>query len=32
MKRNVIEKYDISGDIAVSVRELNLWYGSFHAL
>ena len=32
MKRNVIEKYDIDGDIAVSVRELNLWYGSFHAL
>lgn len=32
MKKNVIEKYDISGDIAVSVRELNLWYGSFHAL
>ena len=32
MKKNVIEKYDISGDIAVSVRELNLRYGSFHAL
>ncbi len=32
MKKNVIEQYDLSGDVAVSVKELNLYYGSFHAL
>ena len=32
MKKNVIEKFDISGDNAVSVKEMNLYYGSFHAL
>lgn len=32
MKKNVIEPFDLSGDIAVSVKEMNLYYGSFHAL
>lgn len=27
-----IENFDIQGDTAVSVREMNLYYGSFHAL
>lgn len=27
-----IENFDLSGEIAVSVREMNLYYGSFHAL
>ncbi len=30
MKR--IENFEITGDIAVSVKEMNLYYGSFHAL
>lgn len=32
MRKNVVEQFDLSGDIAVSVREMNLYYGSFHAL
>ena len=32
MTKGVIEKFEISGDVAVSVRELNLYYGNFHAL
>ena len=32
MKNHVIEKFDLSGDTAVSVKELNLYYGNFHAL
>ena len=32
MAKGVIEKFEISGDLAVSVRELNLYYGNFHAL
>lgn len=32
MKKRVVEQYKIDGDIAVSVREMNLYYGSFHAL
>lgn len=31
-KSRSIEKFDIRGDIAVSVKEMNLYYGSFHAL
>ena len=31
MKNHVIEKFDLSGDTAVSVKELNLYYGNFHA-
>ena len=27
-----VENFDLSGDIAVSVREMNLYYGNFHAL
>ena len=27
-----IEDFEINGDIAVSVKEMNLYYGSFHAL
>ena len=27
-----VENFEIPGDIAVSVREMNLYYGSFHAL
>lgn len=27
-----VENFDLSGDIAVSVKEMNLYYGSFHAL
>lgn len=30
--KHVIEPFDLSGDVAVSVREMNLYYGSFHAL
>lgn len=32
MKKRVVEKYDLSGDVAVSVKEMNLYYGNFHAL
>lgn len=32
MKKQMIEPFDLSGDIAVSVKEMNLYYGSFHAL
>lgn len=32
MKKRVIEQFDLSGDIAVSVKEMNLYYGNFHAL
>lgn len=31
-KKNIIEPFDLSGDVAVSVKEMNLYYGSFHAL
>lgn len=27
-----VEKFEINGDIAISVKEMNLYYGSFHAL
>lgn len=27
-----IENFNISGDVAISVKEMNLYYGSFHAL
>ena len=32
MRKNAIEPFDLGGDIAVSVKEMNLYYGSFHAL
>ena len=32
MKKQVIKEFDLNGDIAVSVKEMNLYYGSFHAL
>lgn len=32
MKKRIIEQFDLSGDVAVSVKEMNLYYGSFHAL
>ncbi len=32
MKNRIIEPYAIDGDIAVSVENMNLFYGSFHAL
>lgn len=32
MKKHVIEQFDLSGETAVSVREMNLYYGKFHAL
>lgn len=32
MKRRTVEQFDLSGDVAVSVKEMNLYYGSFHAL
>ena len=32
MKKREIEPFEINGDIAVSVKEMNLYYGSFHAL
>ena len=32
MKKNTVEPFDISGDMAVSVKEMNLYYGNFHAL
>lgn len=31
-KSRSIEKFDIRGGVAVSVKEMNLYYGSFHAL
>lgn len=27
-----MEQFDLSGDVAVSIKEMNLYYGSFHAL
>ncbi|HIQ66644.1 MAG TPA: ATP-binding cassette domain-containing protein, partial [Candidatus Coproplasma stercoravium] len=27
-----IENFDIQGDVAVSVKDMNLYYGTFHAL
>ena len=27
-----IENFNITGDVAISVKEMNLYYGSFHAL
>ena len=27
-----IENFNITGDIAISVKDMNLYYGSFHAL
>lgn len=32
MRKNAIEPFDLGGDIAVSIKEMNLYYGSFHAL
>lgn len=32
MKKNIIEKFDIDSDTALTVKELNLYYGNFHAL
>lgn len=32
MRKNTIEKFDLSGDVAVSIKNMNLYYGSFHAL
>lgn len=32
MKKNVIEQYEIKGDIALTIKEMNLHYGTFHAL
>lgn len=32
MKKHVIEPFDLSGEIAVSIRDMNLYYGNFHAL
>lgn len=32
MKKHAIEPFDLSGDVAVSVKGMNLYYGSFHAL
>ena len=32
MGKNIIKHYDLASDIAVSVEELNLYYGNFHAL
>ncbi len=32
MKEKKIENFEIAGDIAVSVRDMNLFYGSFQAL
>ena len=32
MKKRIIEQFDLSGDTAVSIKEMNLYYGSFHAL
>lgn len=32
MKKHIIQPFDLSGDIAVSIKEMNLYYGSFHAL
>jgi phosphate transport system ATP-binding protein len=30
--KKVVEKYDISGDFAIKIEGLNLFYGDFHAL
>jgi len=30
--KKIIEQYDIEGDVAVTIKEMNLYYGSFHAL
>lgn len=30
--KNVIEPFELSGDIAVSVKDMDLYYGKFHAL
>lgn len=32
MKNKDVKKFDIDGNIALSIKELNLYYGSFHAL
>lgn len=32
MKKNIIARFDLSGDIAVSIKDMNLYYGAFHAL
>ena len=32
MKKHIIEQFDLNGEIAVSIEEMNLHYGSFHAL
>lgn len=32
MKNKDVKKFDIDGKIALSIKELNLYYGSFHAL
>ena len=32
MKTHKIEPFDLGGDVAVSIREMNLYYGNFHAL
>lgn len=32
MSKNTVEAYEIKGDVAVTVKEMNLYYGSFHAL
>lgn len=31
-KSKIIEPFEITGDVAVSVKEMNLFYGTFHAL
>lgn len=32
MKNRIMEQFDLRGDVAVSIKEMNLYYGSFHAL
>lgn len=32
MKKNLIEKFDLNNNIAISIEEMNLYYGNFHAL
>lgn len=32
MKKNVIEQFDIQGEMALTIKEMNLYYGTFHAL
>ena len=32
MKSKIINPFNLDGDVAVSVKELNLYYGNFHAL